>query len=268
MPLLHSIALDCVPRRALSDGQLPRLARDRALLAQLEQQLGAPPPGETRLSRVLHRPDGSEEREEFTAAELRASASVLDPLAPSCAGCPAALAGSPFSCVQSLSFPLSASAERWLVGRIGPEDSLSGQFFRASVQAMGYGRDCELLTQWRRSGLLESPEPIRVEGESPVDGDQVLHALLLSGNLEPARCLSALLFTRALGTSTGASTDDLIALISRLQNGQLDGQPPEFVFSLALDPGEDPSTNELRGFLLAAFTAFRLGVGLQLLIVA
>ncbi|MBX3727788.1 MAG: hypothetical protein KF858_01275 [Candidatus Sumerlaeia bacterium] len=264
MPLYFYPLLDCPPRQALGPHELALRAHDRLLCQTLGQGPDGPLPDETPLGWEVRGADGRLRREDSTLGACRARARVLEAHEPACAGCPAAMAGVPFSCIQAISFPISARAERWLLERIGPPESLTATFFRFSARGMGYGVDCEVLDQWRRAGLIESPEPLRAfDDRGAANGDQVLHALLLAGDLDRGRVLGALIFLRALDTPLNEGTDAVLPLVSAAQaNRAPAGEAPALKFVLSLESDGDHSTDEFRGFLIAAWVSLQAGVPL------
>lgn len=269
MPVFHYIDWGCEPRRQLGDRLVP-LAQKRVLALNLEREVGQAArdsPGDVVVRRRFSEPHSHGDDERYTLEELRAETAELDPFLPCCAGCPASLNGGPFGCIQTISFPIATEAEAWLLERIGPPDTLVGTFFRQSAAAMGYGQNCQRLIEWRANGYLQSPEPLarrNVESNDIVTSDMLLHAMLMSGDLDPARLLSLLLFTRALGTSDGGGPDEVLVLVSAIQAGKIENEVPEFVFQLEVDEGDPPSIQDTKAFLLAAFRAFSLQVPLAI----
>jgi hypothetical protein len=266
MPLYFYPLLDCPPRQALGPHELALRAHDRLVCQTLGQGPGGPLPDETPCGWEVRGVDGRLRCEDSTLGAFRARARVLEAHEPACAGCPAAMAGAPFSCIQAISFPISAAAERWLLERIGSPDTMSATFFRLSVRGMGYGADCEVLDEWRRAGLIEAPEPLRAsDGADAPNGDQVLHALLLSGDLDRGRLLGTLIFLRAIESDLDQGTDAVIPLLISLQRGAASAKsPPALKFTVPLESDGDRSTDEFRGFLIAAWVCLQAGVPLAL----
>lgn len=269
MPLYYYIALDCEPRRQLGAEELVGLVQDDVLARRLADEFRKAkgddyPDSEMIFTRRHIAADGAQESRDLSVADLKRGTEQLRALAPHCRECPAALGGADYGCVQSISFPITQAAEQWLLARIGPATTDCGRLFRASVVQMGYGR-CEMLEEWRDVGFLESPEPLtRTEPGDPVllSSDQILHAMLMSGDLSPVQALSLLLFTQALALTDGGDTDAVLELIQAIQSGQAEGATPELVFLPMPGPEDEPSLFELKTFLYAAFRAFSLGCAL------
>lgn len=273
MPVYHYLDLDCVPRRELGAEELVRQVQAAVLADRLDGEFlaageDALPDSEKTFRQQASTPSGEDRSASRSVQDLRAASRGLEPLASHCAECPAALTGAAFGCVHSITLPISEAAERWLVERTGPPDTIAGQLLRASIEQLGLG-DCALLDDWRAAGFLQAREAptTGTESQQDVTADHLLHFLLMSGDLEPARALSALLFLRALSTDTEMEfgTDVVIRLINAFQIGGGEGKLPEFVFTAFPAPDDDPAVFEFKTLLLAAFRGFQLGVPVRLL---
>ena len=248
MAIHYYVDLNCQPRREVGAEVLLQMLRDRILASNVRQgyrdKFGDKmPESEMKFRRREVREDGSEIESEFSVEGVRAKTRDLDDLANFCKGCPAAVTGDPYRCIQSLPLPLSRPAEEWLLGRIGPPDSLTGQFFRQSAAKMNYG-DCGRLDHWRKAGFLKAGEPLERQDdgdERPVTSDQILHPMLMAGDLAPTHCLSLLLFTRALQTEAGGDADEVLEIIERVQLTQSTEDVPALRCRLEPDPADDPS---------------------------
>lgn len=278
MPIYHYLDMDCVPRSELGGTELVRQVQSAVLADRLDARFeeageGSLPDSEKTFDERKVTSAGEQHTEKRSVDDLRRASEALKPLALHCDGCPATLTGGDFGCVHSITLPLSEVSERWLVKRAGPPESLAGQLLRATIEQMNLGQ-CELLDQWRTSGLLQSERPKAIDiddheaGEAlAVTSDHLLHFLFMSGDIEPTRALSALLFLRALSTDTDQElgTDTVIRLIHAFQMGGGEGSLPEFVFTAPPQLSDDPSVFELKTFLFALFRAFQLGVPVRLL---
>lgn len=271
MAVYFYIDLDCHPRKELGPEVLLTMLRDRALAATvwkgLREQYGdeMPESDMTFRRREVHE-DGSQVETEFNVQEVREQTADLDRLAPSCDKCPASVSGEPYGCVQSIALPISEAAEEWLVRRVGSADSLTGHFFRQAVQGMNYG-DCQRLKDWRAAGFLEADRPAEAIGEgdgAPVTSDQLLHPMLMVGDLSPAHCLSLLLFTRALETDRGGNSDEVLEIVERVQLTQSAEDVPGLRCNLTADPGDDPTIRAFKVFLHASYLALSLETSLAI----
>mgnify|MGYP006281802501 CR=1 FL=1 len=265
MPLTYFLDYACPPREALGSEELVDAVRSRMLARGVraqyaEAEKGDLPPEEMTFRRVVRDAEGTEREEPLSVADLEKEAAALDDHAAHCAGCPAALGGEAFGCVRQVSFPVSRLAEVWLATRVGEPETVSGVLFRQTAQTMKLGAD-QRIDQWREQGLLESNKPVG-SGDPPATSSQLLEAMFLSGDLSPAQCLSLLLFLRALTTEKGHTPDEMVALIQMIQRGLSGDKVPEFVLALTDSEKDDQSIRELKTFLLAAFRAFSLGVGI------
>ncbi|MCB2154031.1 hypothetical protein KQI84_04045 [bacterium] len=265
------IDLNCQAREDLGAEPLLGMLRDRTLAATVRQgyrdKFGDKmPESEMKFRRREVHEDGSEVENEFNVADVRERTSELDRLATICQGCPAAITGDPYSCIQSIPLPISEAGEEWLLSRIGPPDSLTGQFFRRAVEQMSYG-DCDRLRDWRGAGFLKGKKPAERtdEGdERPLTSNQVLHPMLMVGDLGPSHCLSLLLFTRALTTDQGADTDEVLQIIEQVQLTQSAEEVPALRCNLQPEPADDPSVHAFKLFLNAAYRALSLEVSLAI----
>jgi hypothetical protein len=265
MAIYYYVDLDCPVRRALEARPLVEHVRKLRLIEnvsrQFREQFGEDFPEEKMIFKQrIVLPEGEEQEQQFTVAELQEQTEVLREYAPVCTDCPASITGHPFSCIQWITLPFSKQGEEWLVDQLGGPDALTGQLFRESVERMQYG-ECEQLDRWREAGFIESSDPVvrHSEGDvSSVTGNQILHMLLMVGDLSPAHCLSSLLVTNALGTTDGGDTDTALRMIERVQRTQSTEGEPGLAFTLQPEPADDLSVFEFKIFLMAAYRAFSL----------
>jgi hypothetical protein len=263
--IYYYIDLDCPPRRDIGGDELLDGIRRLLLADHVRKQVNdgkatAVPDWEIRFKRRLVTPDGETVESEMTVADVEQQAQPLREREGFCLDCPAAVTGAPYSCTQTIALPLSAKAEQWLVDRAAPPASLSGQLVRRSAEALGLGA-CETLDAWRQAGFLEAKSPLRPSGAKdgdPLTSQQLLHAMLLSGDLPPASCLAILLHTQCLRTANGGGPDQVLVMIQQIQERQSASGAPQLEFVLEPEPSDDASTLDLKVFLAAAYRAFSL----------
>jgi len=266
----YFIDLDCQARRSLGAEFLLERIRDLSLAdSMIERHRSASgrsvDPSEIRIRRRFVSLEGEEREEEVTAEELLRGFAPLEEFEGGCRGCPAALTGAPYSCIHSLSLPLSEAAERWLASQAAPPGTLAGQYLRRSMENLGWGAGGQF-SAWREAGFLQAPAAIPLEGEAEggLDTDSLLHVMLQVGDLTPTHCLSLLLFVRGIRTMPDGDADDAIRAIERIQQqGTGEGMPE---LGYAIDPAQDDdrSTLELKLFLLGAFRAFSIQANLAI----
>ena len=263
--IYHYIDLDCPPRRDIGAEELLDGIRRLLLADHVRRQVNDGkathvPDWEIRFKRRLVTPDGETQEQEMTVADVEEQARPLREREGFCTDCPAAVTGTPYSCTQTIALPISAKAEQWLVDRAAPRGSLGGQLTRRSAEALGLGA-CETLDAWRKAGFLEAKSPLRptaAEDADPLTSQQLLHAMLLSGDLSPAACLAVLLHTQCLRTANGGGTDQVLVMIQQIQERQSAAGAPPLEFVLEPEASDDASTLDLKVFLAAAYRAFSL----------
>jgi hypothetical protein len=108
---------------------------------------------------------GESDTRELSVAELRRECEPLWLYSQHCARCPAALEQHPYSCLQSIAFPISARAQAWLVGQLAPEGSRVFELFMeaASRKRLRPIEDLRELAQGRlpRGGRTREDQPRR-----------------------------------------------------------------------------------------------------------
>lgn len=200
--------LPCEPKESLGDGDFLTgsdellaclKARSRAAaIADIARQRGDSPEGKSVVVRVA-RADGEVEDQAILYDDLVAQGEQLDPLAPSCDGCPGNVLGRPFGCVGVVNYPIPLGVEKWLADRLQPSSSVGGKLFLAAIRDFGYTG--EPIRQFRQGGLLESGQAIKKKlkgglfSSDSVTTDQLFQALFCIGEpLDPGHCLGVLLW--------------------------------------------------------------------------
>ncbi|HNG93524.1 MAG TPA: hypothetical protein PLB32_12050 [Acidobacteriota bacterium] len=138
----------------------------------------------------------------FPFVELRAEAAGLLNFRTKCKSCPVNPSCQPFGCFRSMSYPIPAEIEHWLVSHLEPATTLGGKLF---MQAIAWQVELAgIASEMRENGLFELEEPI--EWEDPIGNEKVqfnsnfLMGLLFANNqpLTPMMSASILLWFGAL----------------------------------------------------------------------
>ncbi len=268
MPIRYYVNLDCEPRRELGEEELLELLakRERAqsVQARFREEHGLEDTARMRFREKTATPSGQRVTRETTVAEVLEECRPLGMHARHCESCPAALQGTAYSCTQSISIPISAEAEGWLVRQVAPEGSQAFALFRDAVERQGYGKGGRF-ANWRKGGFLKADRPVTEKrGEFILTSDQVLNALLLVGDIMPPHGLGVLVHLQALRSTEGHTGDELLALMEGVSQSGSAEDAPEIEFALSPEKGEDASITELKFFLYAVYRALSLEVPLAL----
>ncbi len=214
--------LDCKPKRTLGGGKLLegsfqlnrmlRLQENRNRMAAVAKQENLPP---ERLFGVFTSAaaDGAFEA---TWADLSAETGGLRKVKDECASCPARLRPEPFGCVGWIHWPVTPTAEAWLMARLEPPERLGGVLAMRTIEKQKFtGKPIASL---RERGRFTAKEPVSRSfkknwiSQVTLTSDQIFHALIgaaASGH-EPNLCLGMLLWLGALQID-GARPEELEA---------------------------------------------------------
>jgi hypothetical protein len=226
----HIVHLECAAKKALGDGDcfvgtLDILSRKKArrhaeLLAEVAAEQGTTP-GEMSVTVAVNR-DGKTEECNVNYEELLAEAAILDKHHSGCESCAANVLDQPYGCIGAVGYPISLSAERWLIDRVRGAGDEAHQLLLAAIDDFGY--DGAAFRRFRERGLIESDAPLSVEIRGrTVTADQLFHALFCVGpELEPTHAFMLLVF---IG---GVRIDD-----PRAETVDI-GEPPEDLGELEL----------------------------------
>lgn len=262
MAIRYSIGISCPPRRELGDDVLSELVWKAHRLRVIEEDLarrGVNIDREgARFNERTVRADGVIAERTVSLAEMSEEVMPLVALAPECRDCPASVTGTPFGCHATVAFPLSAMAEEWLVARVPPPGSSTRRIFVDSMLKFGWGSESRI-PEWRRLGLLEREEALRVSdaGDSvPITSDAILHALFMLGEVSPDHALAMLLLTDAISTNDGRTGEDLLEMLSDYsERDSLEGAP-DIIFAIDPVEGENRGILELKRYLYALYIGF------------
>ncbi|QEL17006.1 hypothetical protein [Limnoglobus roseus] len=169
--------------------------------------------------RLLRMKDGSPVEQSTTLGQLEAEAIALDPHVPVCTNCPVNARRAPFGCVVVVRYPVKKSAERWLLDRVQPPDTIGGAMCLESL--IEANADGEPTRDHRTRGLLEAfpgldrDLPKNVFDKPELTADELLQLLLLSrGKFVPWQSLNILLWFGAikLEETVPTTADDALKL--------------------------------------------------------
>lgn len=262
MAIDYALELNCIPRQQFGTlGIVERLkAGERAAsVIRLFREAGdSRPPSEMGFEMARSLPDGTEETRVVIVQEMLDVAAELDGHGAHCQGCPANLHAPAFGCSGQVNYPISTTAEAWLLERLpGIDQPLVWLLLREGMQANGYDGEAA-------RGLRGTPtyfEEKRVRGrdlvEFVISADQIFEMLFLVGSIQPAHAAILLLFFDAIPRSA-IEAPDIVAMM----NGTIPRETIEarFPFTLAEDAHDDRTIRELTAFLRTLHTAWRLGV--------
>jgi len=238
-------------------------ARGRAGAAEdLARQHGNDP--ESTSITVTENYGGKPVQRNVTLAELRAAAAPLDTQQASCHDCPANVLGSPYGCFVTLHYPIPATAETWLLGRLAPSGStawnscalyLADQGIRGenarTMRSRGFFELRAALERRHKTGLFRS---------QCISTDQLFEFFVRGGEalLEPPVCAMFLFWFNCLGVQGAIPGRE--GLDSRLQRFEalVDGHPEQRAAetSLLLDPVSDEGAGEFAALFGALYRAW------------
>jgi hypothetical protein len=192
----YIVDLDCRPKQELSLEKLVALIKGQnqaSVMIQIARRQGDQrPPEQLSFTRMVMRPEGAVE-EKINVSTLLDQARALQPRAHHCQGCKANLLARPFGCYGSVSYPISAHAEEWLMSLLPKElDGPAGHLLRSAVTDLKYTGGM-FLGMRPQEMFFESRTPIKRRWGSWFSGwtltsDQVLQMLFGLGNLQPSHC--------------------------------------------------------------------------------
>lgn len=265
MAIDYVIDFNCIPKQTLgTDGIMERIkaqARADNVIRLFRENGDFRPPSEMGFEFSRSLPDGTEETRIIMVQDMLDQAAELDPLVPYCADCPANALGRPFGCMGQIQYPISSSAEAWLLERLpSPEEPLVWLLLRQGVQEMGY--DGTTVKPLRANETYFEERKLRGRDlvEFVFTADQVFEMMFLLGHIQPSHGGMLLLFFHAIPRDVEAAD------IVRIMNGSL--TPAEiaerFPFQMKLAPHDDGTIGDLKQFFHAMYNAWLLGVPLLL----
>jgi hypothetical protein len=264
MAIDHVINYLCEPKDQLTtQGILMRLkGRDQAArIIQLFRDAGDDrPPQEMGFEFTRSAANGDEETAIIKVSEVLAASAQLEPLAHHCEGCPANVQGKPFGCFGRIGYPISEQAERWLLLQLPLPEQAPLVWTLLQQNLRDLNQHTAQVQKIRESGNYFEAErtPRRKLGEIALSGDNVFYFLFMQGHTIPSRAAVTLLFFDAIPRNIDAT--DMMKLAPAPPNAA--ERYPLQVAPQA--PGDDSTITEIKAFLRALYTAWRLHVDLLL----
>lgn len=260
------IHAECVAKDALGDGDPVRgalriieLTKAQARAEMVLARSPGQPPESVSFTIRVQGPHGIHERQVF-AADLLAQAAPLAVHAAGCDGCPANHLRRPYGCYRSITYPITAAAERWLVDRVEPADRLGGKLLMDAIADFGY--DGAPMAPWRERGLLQAPAALVCPQAPTVSGDQLFQALFGVGtSLDPFHCVLVLMWFGVLEID-GQVPDALDPAPLQALGTMGTVRDRDRRTRLVMAPTADPGIAELQGLLGFLHTTFVVGVPL------
>lgn len=261
MAIDYIIDYDCAPKQALtSDGIIERLkgeARAQRIIALFRQNGDDRPPSEMGFEFTRSTPE-EEEIQVVIVQHLLDAAAELKPHEAACVGCPANRTGKPFGCVGSINYPVSGTAEAWLLDRMPvPDDALVWLLLKQGVEEFKYdGASIEPLRTATGAYFEDNLPARRFLGEFELNANQVFEMMFSVGAISPNHAAILLLFTGAIPRELEA--DDF----RTLRPAPADAAR-RFPLLLKESDTDDPSVRQFKAFLTALYIAWRLDVAVR-----
>jgi hypothetical protein len=263
MAIDHIINYDCVPKRTLStQGILERIKgeeRANTIIALFRRNGDDRPPSQMGFEFTRRTPSGDEETMVVVVQDLLDAAQDLVPVEHHCQGCPANRTKRRFGCMDFINYPISATAEKWLIERLPvPDEPLIWLLLRQGVKEFKY--DGESIRPMREAyGIyFENPMALtRKLGEFSIDSNQLFEMIFTVGNVNPNHGALLLLFLHAIPRDIEA--DDIMSIAPATPQ-----KIAKLPFLFKPEKGDDNSIADLKGFLHALYIAWTLNVKLVL----
>jgi hypothetical protein len=196
MAIDYVVDLPCLPKQAISIERIIALIKGKnqasAIIEMARRGGDQRPVEELSFTRVVMRPEGPVQ-EKMSVSTLLNQAQELQPHAHHCEGCKANLFDRPFGCFGSISYPIAARAEEWLMSLL-PKDlnSPAGHLLRSAVTDFKYTGGI-FLSMRPNETFFEGRIPIKRKWGSwfsawTLNSDQLLQMLFGLGNLQPSHC--------------------------------------------------------------------------------
>lgn len=257
------IGYDCVPKQTFGDAEIvERLkgkGRAETIIRIYREQGDNRAPSEMGFEVTRTTADGENDSAVFQVQALLDAAAELDAVSPYCAGCPANVLGKPFGCMGAISYPLSAAGETWLLKQLPDVDEpLVWLLLRQGVEQFAYdGAEMARLRGASDVYFQDQQGFARPLGEFVLTSNQTFEMLFLVGDLQPNHAGVLLLFFNAIRRDMEA---DAIMRITPAPDDAAERYP----FLHRSQEADDLTVAELKQFLYALYTAWRLNVALKM----
>jgi len=263
MAIDHIIDYDCVPKQTLTtDGILERLKgaeRAQTIIRMFRENGDDRPPSKMGFEFTRSTPEGEEETRVIVVQDLIDKAVELEPLSHHCQGCPANRQGRPFGCMDFVQYPISAKAERWLLDRLPvPDEPLIWLLLRQGIKEFEYDGDTvRPLREADQTYFEETRTLARRLGEFSINANQLFEMIFSVGNINPNHGAILLLILHAIPRDLEA--EEIMGITPAAQDAEA-----KHPFRLIPEDDDDHTIIEIKGFLHALYTAWRLNVPLAL----
>jgi hypothetical protein len=261
MAIDYIIDLNCIPKEELTtEGIVERLKeeeRAHTIIGLFRQNGDDRPPSEMGFEFTRSTPEGEEERRVIVVQALLDHAAALKPLAHHCTGCPANRAGRPFGCIGFIQYPVSTTAETWLLDRLPvPDEPLVWLLLKQGAEEFQYdGKSIEPLRNTQDVYFEDSRVQGRLLGEFSFNANQLFEMLFAVGNITPNHAALLLLFLN--GIRRDLEADEIMKLTPA---------PPDvesrYPFIIQHQEGDDRAIGEIKEFMRALYIAWKLNVKL------
>lgn len=263
MAIDYSIDYDCVPKQTFgTDEIIERLkGRERAelIIRMYRDQDDMRPPSEMGFEFTRSTPQGQEETTLIVVQDLLDQAAELERVAHHCAGCPANRLGRPFGCCGFIQYPLSGAGEAWLLNQLPtPDDALVWLLLKRGIEDFQY--DGANIAHLRRSAAIyfeDQQAPVRRLGEFSINADQLFEMLFAVGDIVPNHAGVLLLFLHAIPRDLQA--DEIMGISPAKEDAEA-----RYPFRYQAQAEDDVTSSELKEFLHALYTSWRLNVPLRI----
>lgn len=276
MAVDFAVAVECAPKRYFGDGDynqgtddiLTRLkSQNRAqLLRQMAEQNGQNPSEMTLTINV------GNQTKKASLAELQAEAEPLREHEAACIKCPANLRDEPYGCFGVLNYPISESAEKWILGRLQPYGTVGANLciqFLSEFRVTG-----QEVHKMRLAGFFESnitPKVVLKKGllkNITVSSDQLFETILMSGNpLNPGHCFGLLTWLGAIKVQGkvpgGAEDQERLKLITTMQTTEEKLKYTELELGLG-QQNISPDVSMLQDLMKALYISWIFDIPLQI----
>lgn len=266
MPIDTIIDFPCRVKKDLGHGDMRAGTKTLADLVRSRErcEIARADAAKTRLTdesliRVVRTlPTGVQVERTATIGEIEAENAVLNPHVPVCTNCPVNALRRPFGCIAAVAYPITKSAERWLLDRVEPPDSIGGAL---CLQNIADGKiDGERTREYRTRGLfgafpgLDRDLPDNAFDKPEITGDELFQPLLLSNDkIVPWQALHMLLWFGAIKLDDAIpKTAEEASKLTRLEPADRAKRAKLYLGSGVPEPGID----DLRSLLKTLFVAW------------
>lgn len=203
-------------------------------------------------------PTGGQVERTATIGEIEAENAVLNPHVPVCTNCPVNALRRPFGCIAAVAYPIPKPAERWLLDRVEPPDTIGGALCLQHIADAAI--DGERTREYRTRGLfgafpgLDRDLPDNPFDKPEITGDELFQPLLLSNDkIVPWQALHMLLWFGAIKLDDAIpKTAEEASKLTRFEPADRAKRAKLYLGTAVADAGID----DLRSLLKTLFVAW------------